>query len=104
MSATRKNVEDSEQNGWGEIKATLKYQGDDIRSMRDDIKSLRDDVIKAAERQEERLLAQIKIVDLRTRNYPLVEKIVFGLVSLILVAVVTALIALVVTHGATGAK
>lgn len=37
--------------------------------------------------------------DLLTKNYPIVEKVVFGLVGLVLVAVITALIALVISGG-----
>lgn len=40
----------------------------------------------------------------RTRNYGIVEKVVFGLVGMILVAVVGAVIALVVVSGNGGSK
>lgn len=56
-----------------------------------DIYASKADVVKQGDKVDE--------VDYRTRNYPLVEKVVFGLVGLILIAVVTALVAVVVSAG-----
>lgn len=56
----------------------------DVAELRQEIKDLKDELAKEKE---------------RTRNYALVEKIVFTLVGLILTAVVLALIGLVIVKG-----
>lgn len=82
-----------------ELKITMKYVQGDVSETKADVKELRDLISTGMVAMEVRLNARIDAIDIRTRNTPIVERVVFGLVGLILVAVAGALIALVVTKG-----
>lgn len=56
---------------------------------------------READKEHERFTQSIETIEHTIENYPLVRRIVFGLVGLILVSVATALIALVVRSQAT---
>lgn len=82
-----------------ELKVTMKYVQGDVSETKADVKELRDIITTSSIAMEARLNARIDALDVRTRNTPVVERVVFGLVGLILVAVAGALIAVVVQKG-----
>lgn len=98
MTTNKKTAETHDQD-LAELKITMKYVQGDVSETKADVKELRDLISTGMVAMEARLNSRIDAIDQRTRNTPLVERVVFGLVGLVLVAVGTALVALVVVRG-----
>lgn len=103
-----------------ELKTTMKYVQKDVADTRTDIKELSGEVIAARIDSERRIMEMIsrnfaenkesiksvddrlKVVEKKTTNSPLVEKIVFGLVAIVLLSFATAVVGLVIVVKGTG--
>lgn len=100
MASDKKNNSgNNNDHDLAELKVTMKYVQGDVAETKADVKELRDLLSTRLVAMEARLNARIDAIDQRTRNTPLVERVVFGLVGLILIAVAGALIGLVVLKG-----
>lgn len=100
MTSDKRNTNnDNNFQDLSELKVTMKYVQGDVAETKADVKELRELVSTGLVAMEARLTSRIDALDTRTRNTPLVERVVFGLVGLILIAVAGALIGLVVIKG-----
>lgn len=101
MTPQNKRNSDNDNNyqDLSELKVTMKYVQGDVAETKADVKELREIITTSTIAMEARLQARIDMIDARTRNTPLVERVVFGLVGLILFAVAGALVSIVVIKG-----
>lgn len=99
MPDKRNTNNDNNFQDLSELKVTMKYVQGDVAETKADVKELRELMSTGLVAMEARLNSRIDAIDQRTRNTPLVERVVFGLVGLILIAVAGALIGIVVVKG-----
>ena len=96
----QKNTQSNKQGSdFTTLSVTVEYIKGDVSETKADVKELREIIMNQNIAMEARLNARIDVIDSRTRNTPLVERVVFGLVGIILIAVMGALVGLVVIGG-----